>query len=228
MTTATLVGDGPAVKPADRLHTITVLRDLVPIRPLSQLEALRIAELQADRLLTLAGRAQPAVPDELIESIPKVQVRRMRPWPVSGCTDWAKSTWVIVLNAGEPYVRQRFSLAHEFKHILDHRFVDVIYPDLPRLSSQQRAEVVCDYFAGCLLVPKKWLRQAWTAGIQTEPGLARHFNVSREAIRTRLSQTGLIERTPRCDVSMSPRTRRYYRIGECADVPALLQLEAAT
>jgi Zn-dependent peptidase ImmA (M78 family) len=107
-------------------------------------------------------------------------------------------TWVIVLNAAEPYVRQLFSLAHEFKHIVDHRFVDVIYPDLPRLSSQQRAEIVCDYFAGCLLVPKKWLRTAWTSGMQTEPELAKLFNVSPEATRTRLSQTGLIPRTSRC------------------------------
>ena len=54
--------------------------------------------------------------------------------------------------------------------------------------------MVCDYFAGCLLVPKKWLRAAWTSGMQTEPDLARLFNVSREAIRTRLSQTGLVAR----------------------------------
>lgn len=193
---------------------LAVLRDLVPIRPLSQLEALRIAELQADRLLTLAGLTQPAVPDELIADMPKIQVRRMRPWPVSGCTDWAKATWVIVLNAAEPYVRQRFSLAHEFKHIVDHRFVDVIYPDLPRLSSQQRAEIVCDYFAGCLLVPKKWLRTAWMSGIQTEPELAKLFNVSREAIHTRLSQTGLIERARRCDRNTLGGRDPYFRFGD--------------
>lgn len=205
---------------------ITVLRDLVPIRPLTQLEALRIAELQADRLLTLAGLTEPPVPHSLIENLPKIEVRRMRPWPVSGCTDWAKSTWVIVLNAAEPPVRQRFSLMHEFKHILDHRFVDVVYPDLPRLTSQQRAEAVCDYFAGCLLVPKKWLRQAWTGGMQTEPDLARHFHVSREAIHTRLSQTGLIENVSRCDRSpLDFRSRRYYRTGERADALTLLQLE---
>ncbi len=193
---------------------LTVLRDLVPIRPLSQLEALRIAELQANRLLALAGLTEPAVPDELIADMPKIQVRRMRPWPVSGCTDWTKSTWVIVLNAAEPYVRQRFSLAHEFKHIVDHRFVDVIYPDLPRLTSQQRAEIVCDYFAGCLLVPRKWLRQAWTAGIQTEPELAKLFNVSREAIHTRLSQTGLIyKRARRCDRNTLGGRGPYFRFG---------------
>ncbi len=200
---------------------LTVLRDLVPIRPLSQLEALRIAELQADQLLNLSGIKAPAVPDSLIESQPKIEVRRMRPWPVSGATDWAKSTWVIVLNAGEPYVRQRFSLAHEFKHIVDHRVVSVIYPDLPRLSSQQRAEIICDYFAGCLLVPKKWLREAWTSGMQNEPDLARLFNVSREAIRTRLSQTGLTTQTPRC----RGLPGRYQRLG--AATPSQLILEIA-
>ena len=201
---------------------LTVLRDLVPVRPLSQLEALRIAELQADRLLNLAELKAPAVPDSLIEDLPKIEVRRLRPWPVSGCTDWAKSTWVIVLNAGEPYVRQRFSLAHEFKHIVDHRVVSVIYPDLPWLSSQRRAEVVCDYFAGCLLVPKKWLRAAWTSGMQTEPDLARLFNVSREAIRTRLSQTGLVPPTSRCQGLPG----RYRRLAGATPTQLILEIAA--
>jgi hypothetical protein len=34
--------------------------------------------------------------------------------------------------------------------------------------------------------------------MQNEPDLARLFNVSREAIRTRLSQTGIVAPTPRC------------------------------
>ena len=145
---------------------VTVLRDLVPIRPLTQLEALRIAELQANRLLKLALVSAPAVPDSVITDLPKIEVRRLRPWPVAGCTDWIKSTWVIAINAADSPLRQRFTLAHEFKHILDDRFVDIIYPAVPSMSSSERAEKVCEYFAGCLLVPKMWLRRAWTSGIQ--------------------------------------------------------------
>ena len=134
---------------------LTQLRDLVPLRPLSQSEALRIAELQADRLLKLAGLSAPPVPDDLILEIPKIQVRYMTPWPVSGCVDWTGAMWTIALNAAEPRVRQRFSLAHEFKHIVDHKFVKLLYPGLPTMGSRARAEAICDYFAGCLLVVRR-------------------------------------------------------------------------
>lgn len=80
---------------------LSVLRDLMPIRPLSQIEALRIAELQADRLLKLAGLTAPPVPEQIITGIPRLDVRRVRPWPVPGTTDWVGSTWVIVLNAAD-------------------------------------------------------------------------------------------------------------------------------
>ena len=190
---------------------IRILRDLVPIRPLTQLEALRIAELQATRLLALSGVKAPAVPEAIITELPKIEVRRVRPWPSAGCTDWVKSTWVIVLNAADIPARQRFTLTHEFKHILDDRFVKVIYPNLPTMSSKVRAERACDYFAGCLLVPKLWLRQAWTSGIQQPAALAHHFGVSESAIATRLSQTGLVDPKPRCDFESNPVPRRYYR-----------------
>ena len=108
-----------------------------PCEPLiPQSEALRVAELQACRLLKLASITEPSVPDGVILDIPKIQVRFMKPWPVSGCTDWTGSMWTIALNAGEPPVRQRFSLAHEFKHILDNTFIQLIYPDLPTMTSQ--------------------------------------------------------------------------------------------
>jgi len=190
-------------------RTMTLLRDVVPLRPLSQSEAYRVAELQAGRLIKLAGVQSPPFPDWMIVDIPKIQVRYMKPWPVSGCTDWTGSMWTIAINAKEPLVRQRFSLAHEFKHILDNKFIDLLYPDTPTMSSHDRAESVCDYFAGCLLVPKVHLRQAWTEGIQLPSDLARHFDVSVAAIEVRLNQTGLLRSQPRRNIGSS---RRYYRV----------------
>jgi hypothetical protein len=199
-------------------RAITILRDLVPLRPLTHTEALRIAELQATRMLELSGLTAPPVPETSISGLPKIKVRHVSPWPTSGAVDWAKGTWVIVLNGAEPYVRQRFSLAHEFKHIIDHRFIDVIYPTAMGMTSQQRAETVCDYFAGCLLVPKRWLRQAWTGGTQNPVSLARRFQVSQQAIQIRLVQTGLTQPTRRWDRSGEqghtrhrPTSPRYQR-----------------
>lgn len=114
-------------------------------------EALRVAELQALRLLKLSNVAAPPVPESVIRDVPKVLVKRIVPWPVSGASDWAKGTWVIVVNGAEPEPRQRFTVAHEFKHIVDYPFIDVLYPASLGMSTHRRTESTCDYFAGCLL-----------------------------------------------------------------------------
>ena len=178
--------------------TLATLRNLMPNRALHHAESLRIAELQAARLLAMSGMTEGPVPGWVITDVPKILLKRMPVPGVSGCTDWAKGAWVIVINCIEPRVRQRFTLAHEFKHIIDYRYIDVAYPSTAALSHRQRAEVVCDYFAGCLLVPRPWLKRAWNSGVQQLPALARMFDVSQAAIQTRLLQTGLIDRSQRC------------------------------
>ena len=192
---------------------LTYLRDVVPVRPLTQNEAYRIAELQVDRLLKLVDLESPPVPvEKLVQDIPKVNVRYVKPFPLSGCTEWIGSAWSITVSAGEPKTRQRFTLTHEFKHVLDNRFIDLLYPDFYGMNSPERAERVCDYFAGCLLVPKRWLREVWTSGVQSPVAIARIFDVSTAAIEVRLSQTGLVRGQPRCGKASSP-SGRYYRLG---------------
>jgi Zn-dependent peptidase ImmA (M78 family) len=173
--------------------TLATLRDLMPPRALSQVEALRIAELQAARLLKLCGIRHPPVPTTVITEVPKIVVERMIPWPVSGATHWTKGTWAIVINGKESSRRQRFTLAHEFKHILDYRHIDIAYPSTQTMSHRQRIESTCDFFAGCLLVPRPWLRSAWQEGMHDLKDLADAFEVSVPAIRTRLVQTGLVD-----------------------------------
>jgi hypothetical protein len=173
--------------------TLATLRDLMPPRALTQVEALRIAELQAARLLAMTGVRQAPVPTRVISEIPKIVVERMVPWPVSGATHWTKGTWAIVINGKESVRRQRFTLAHEFKHILDYRHIDVAYPSTRMMTHNERTEAVCDFFAGCLLVPRPWLRAAWRQGVQDPKRLADLFEVSRPAVQTRLLQTGLID-----------------------------------
>ncbi len=76
----------------------------------------------------------------------------MRGLPASGASQWASQRWLVLLNASEPRERQRFSLAHEFKHIIDHRFADLIYAKFPDLDRARIIEQLCDYFAACLLM----------------------------------------------------------------------------
>lgn len=174
------------------------LRSVVPLRSLSRAESMRVAELQGIKLLEELHIEEPPIPEQTIASLPRIQVERLSPIPVSGSAQWAKGRWVIVLNAAEPLVRQRFSLAHEFKHVLDAPFVSFLYLDGHGVTSAERGEQVADYFAGCLLMPRVWVRRAWTSGVQTLPALARRFGVSQMAMQVRLLQLGLVDPPARC------------------------------
>jgi Zn-dependent peptidase ImmA (M78 family) len=176
-------------------RTITALRDLVPIRPLSLIEALRIAELQAQRLLKLTGTDAPPLPERAITDLPHIQVERIDLGDLSGAAQWAHGRWLILINRKDVAGRQRFSICHEFKHVLDNPFADVLYSGC--IPGKQRIEQVCDYFAGCVLMPRSWLKQAWTSGMQDVGSLARRFDVSQMAMRVRLLQIGLINKSTR-------------------------------
>lgn len=179
--------------------TLTQLREIVPQRGLTYGESLRIAELQAAKLLALSKVTMPPVAEEVVADLPRLQVRRASPFPASGASHWAKGKWQIVVNGSEAAVRQRFTMAHEFKHVIDHPFIAVIYPDTPGQKGYDRAEQVCDYFAACLLMPRAWVKNAYfNRGIQRLDLLARRFQVSQMAMRVRLLQLGIIESQPRC------------------------------
>jgi hypothetical protein len=177
---------------------VAQLRSLMPSRHLSVPEAFRIAELQAGRLLSLAGVHEAPVLEDLISTLPRIAVRRSSPLPVSGYADWRSGQWYIVLNGSEPLVRQRFSLMHEFKHVLDHPFVSFAYFD-DRAQPSKFAEQVCDSFAANVLMPRAWVKAAYcNEGVQELSALARRFGVSQMAMRVRLLQLGLSDPAPRC------------------------------
>ena len=176
---------------------MAVLRAKAPRRALRSAEAAQVAEWQATALLELAQLQAPPTPSHLISELPRVLVRTDDDLPVSGCTSWQAGRWLIVLNGSEPLVRQRFSLAHEYKHVIDHRFRDVLYVDRPGLSAAAQAERAADCFAACLLMPRNWVKQAWADGHQHLHGLSglcHLFNVSAPAMARRLDDLGLAVR----------------------------------
>jgi predicted transcriptional regulator len=177
---------------------IARLRDIVPLRPLTYSQAMRIAELQAARFLKLLDITEGPVPESAISELPRVQVDRVRFLPASGATQWASQRWLVLLNGAETRERQRFSLAHEFKHIIDHRFADLMYAKFPDADRKRMIEQLCDYFAACLLMPRPWVKRAYCGGIQNIAQLASTFDVSQPAMQVRLSAIGMIDRAPRC------------------------------
>ena len=194
------------------ISLLATLRALVPPRPLSYREAERIAELQASRFRELLGLIQAELPEEAISDLPRLHVTREYDLPVSGLAQWSNGRWLVALNGNEPPARQHFSLAHELFHIINHTTGAQMHPDLPSQPGTLRAERLADYFAGCLLMPKRHVKRLSGEGRDLEQ-LADEFSVSPRAMQVRLSQLGLVEAVPRC-VPPSvrwPNQGRVYR-----------------
>ena len=105
--------------------------------------------------------------------------------------------WEIVVNAGHPITRQRFTVAHEIGHFIFHRHRlangvsdtlayradDVEMPN-PNIGWEQERQA--NNFAANLLIPPQFLRAAQASGLIGDEDLAARFQVSRAAIRIRL------------------------------------------
>jgi predicted transcriptional regulator len=198
---------------------IGALRELMPARELQDHEARSIAERQASRFLDIFELSEPSVDVGLICELPRVRVRVEGYLPSSGLTHWERGTWVIGVNRNDSQTRRRFTLAHEFKHILDHPHIDVLYGNGRDEQSAKRAELLCDYFAACLLMPRPWVKRLWAQGVQDPAVLAATFNASPAAMNVRLQQLGLVEPRGRWHGNdMSESVRRYFRLAPASPV----------
>ena len=189
---------------------IRELRTLTPSYPLADYQARSIAERQAMKLLELFDMREAPVDVSVIAKLPRVEVavRSTRELAgLSGLSEWSKGRWLIAVNRDDSPTRRRFTLSHELKHIIDHPFMRVLYADRLGRIDQRRAEEMCDYFAACLLMPRPWVKYAWTTLTQDQTQLAAYFRVSPAAMARRLSDLGLSEPHPRHDVPVA----RYFR-----------------
>ena len=67
------------------------------------------------------------MPSDVVSALPRIRVVYAKDLPVSGTSHWSGSDWIIALNAYEPRARKRFTLMHEFKHIVDHGYTAKLY-----------------------------------------------------------------------------------------------------
>jgi Zn-dependent peptidase ImmA (M78 family) len=156
--------------------------------------------------------------------LPRVTIRNASDLPASGSAHWEEGQWVITLNSAEGNVRRRFSLMHEFKHVLDHTTKSYLYGDtLNDPVAATRAERAADQFAACLLMPKRWLKSEWFGNGQNLVASASHLGVSTRALSVRLHYLGLGIEMPRCSRSDQSRSRQrgrgtYFRTASMAGV----------
>ena len=175
-------------------NPIADLRLLCPNRRLAPWEARTVAEKQAHKLHTLMNIQEPPFPEQAIEYLPRVEVRYVKTRRLAGAISWRAGKWRIVINRDDTWGRQRFSLAHELKHLIDHPIRDALYVDSRYGSAEAAAERAADYFAACLLMPKAWIRRVYYDESFRDPRVvAKRFKVSAAAMRYRFDQLGLSE-----------------------------------
>ncbi len=175
-------------------NPIAEMRRISPACRLAPWEARTLAERQAHRLLAAQEVDEPATPEQAIESLPRIEVRYVRAKHFAATARWAGQRWLLLVNKNDSWVRQRFSMAHELKHIIDHPDREVLYSNARFGSSYLQAERAADYFAASLLMPKAWVKHwFYGEGIRDPRVLARKFQVSTVAMRIRIDQLGLFE-----------------------------------
>jgi len=122
---------------------------------------------------------------------------------------------MILLNSTEAVTRQRFSMLHEFKHVIDHTTKHRLYGATTQ-GHDPVAERTADYFAACVLMPKMYVKRHWGRGPRTLTSMAETFGVSPAAMKYRLDQLGLADEPRRCQWSQQAYRRALNRTTELA------------
>jgi Zn-dependent peptidase ImmA (M78 family) len=172
---------------------LSELRSVTPTRSLGLAEAMRVAELQANKLREHLDLDELAISDDAITRQRRIRVVLDDALgdSASGSTHWDGTTWTIILNPSESAARRRFSLFHEYKHIIDDCFRTFLYQDEKHISAARKAEQVADYFAACALMTKRLVKRVFCSGTTRLDDLAGLFDVSEIAMTIRLDAIGL-------------------------------------
>lgn len=155
----------------------------------------------ARELLQLSGVVKPPVSPWQVAEYLRVAVYLWDfPDEVSGIFVWFKGIASIGVNEDHPYVRQRFTVAHEIGHLVfnDDRelFVDFEDADITARhedEAQRSLEKKANQLAANLLMPADWLRNELTRYHHDIFALTRRYEVSEQAMWFRLLNLQLVE-----------------------------------
>ena len=186
------------------------LRALAPKRPLTYGQSLEVARRQAGYLRLWVGGSAPALSLTWFVQQRYVPVHFVPSYAMkhkSGLTtDEIHNRLQVFINDNQPVLRQRFTLAHELKHILDFDDAPALHANLGCGNEQtrkERVEMIANEFAAYLLMPAALVEHIWLTTLDLSQ-CARIFRVSEEAMHRRLVNLGFLE-------GREPTRRRHYR-----------------
>jgi len=152
-------------------------------------------ELLAGRYLKQGNCHCPPVPTELIslaDGQRPVEVRLLPLKSYHGAIWRLGGMWVIQLNSNDVPAVRKFSLFHEAFHILAHRSATPVFRKRESTATGAFNELVADYFASCVLMPRRWVMEKW-ADVKDLDKMAEIFVVPKGAMWFRLKLLGLLK-----------------------------------
>lgn len=164
------------------------LRALTPHHHISLVEALRLAEQQADLLRELLAVTTDAFPIDALGTIPRVHLETDCESAVPATRSWDGHSWHIRVRANLTSSQQATLALHQLKHIIDHPVRAAVDDPRPFIGAAAR-ELVADHFAACALIPHTRLSATTTADPNA---LAARFDVDPAHLERRIRETGLI------------------------------------
>ena len=167
--------------------------DFIKAEPKRLGKPFRLVEMLAQRYLRKGKNDGPPVSAELIKQLdisPGIEIRPLALKAYHGAVWHLKDGWVIHLNSGDKPARQRVTLFHEVFHILAHYRATPVFRKRG-IKEGLFNEMLADYFAGCILMPKGWVKEKW-AEINDLKQIAKIFQVTEVLMWIRLKTIGLI------------------------------------
>ena len=153
----------------------------------------RLLETLAGTYLKMGKVRSPPVSTGLVRLFDRqhtVEVRQLPLKAYHGAIWSQKDGWVIQVKDSDAAPTMRFTVFHEAFHILAHCRTSPVFRKRGSIVGSFN-EWLADTFAGCILMPREWIRQKW-AEVRDLDRMAEIFAVPKSAMCIRLRQLGLI------------------------------------
>jgi len=152
-----------------------------------------LVELLALKYLETGGVRCPPVPTGIVSQADEQRCIEIHTLPLKayhGAIWRLTEGWVIQLRDGDTSGGKRFALFHETFHILAHCRGTPVFRKRG-LEQGSFNELLADYFATCVLMPRQWIREKW-AEVTDLDRMAEIFDAPKPAVCIRLRQLGLV------------------------------------
>lgn len=152
-----------------------------------------LIESLANKYIEQSAITQPPVPTRIIDIFGIERPVDIRPVPLKAYQGavWNTSDgWVIHLDKQSPPGNQRITLFHEIFHIIAHTKSTPVFRKRG-IEEGSFNELLADYFAGCILIPQKWVAEKWAETSDLEQ-MAEIFQVPKLPMWFRLKTMRLL------------------------------------